>query len=259
MLNRFYLLVFIFISPLLWGEPNQVKTGRVPQQSPALSSCTYFLPYNPIVVEIGAGTGNITKYLASLREKATVYSFEADMDNFNELERLTQDLENVFVFPFGISNRNGKQCLYKPVALLNPNCLNDLDSNPSKFCSFLPPASYLETSYHYQTNEVECKNLQDWCYSNNIPKIDVLYLDVCGYEMDILQSSKNIINTATAIYVTTYDRSLWRGQGSINVIDSLLQQSGFILYTHWYEHGGTGMALYLKATHYRGVYERKLL
>ncbi len=259
MLKRLCFLVFLSISSFLWCNDQYIKTGRIPQRSPYPIGACYFLPYNPIIIEIGAGSGKITAQLATIREKSTVYSFESNIENFKKLEQNTQKFENVYIYPFGIGARNGPYPFYTPIELISQNRLNDLDKTPSMLSSILAPATYLENSYKYQRTNIQCENLQEWCQNNHIHKIDLLYLDACGYELEILQSSMGIANTAIAIFVTTYHGSFWREQGSFNSINSLLERSGYTLYTHWYEQGGKGTAFYLKTVYYKGVYERKLL
>ncbi len=124
--------------------------------------------------------------------------------------------------------------------------------------STLAPSHYLNHSFIYENSQAECRNLSNWCRENSIDKIDLLYLDACGYELEILRSSLDIAKTAIVIFVATHD-TLWQGQGSFNSINSLLTHAGFTLFTYWHRPGYDGMACFMQNTYYKGIYERRLI
>jgi FkbM family methyltransferase len=256
MLIRYFFLLGIFSSSFLCGNEDYKKIGKIPTRSPfSLASSSKFLPYNPIIIEIGAGVGGKTKELTRLRKKGVIYSFEPNQESFQKLQKTTENLKNVHIFPFGISKESGFYSLYQPVSSLQGKRLNDCLA----FSSLLVPSQLSKSLYKYEISKVECTNLEKWCQEQGLREIDMLYLDACGYEAGILCSSMNIIRTAKIIFVTTYDQILWERQASFNAINKILENAEFTLLSYWHKNNEKGMALYVKTDYYKGIFERKFL
>lgn len=101
MCKQICFIVFLFISCCLWSEQNYVKIGKIPNRSPyQMRTCSVFLPYNPIILTIGPPTEHQIIECAELRKKGIVYCFEQDRGKFQRLRQKTQNLTNVYLFPF---------------------------------------------------------------------------------------------------------------------------------------------------------------
>ena len=102
---------------------------------------------------------------------------------------------------------------------------------------------------HYQGPQaiVDCVILDDWCRKNGIDKIDFMWLDLEGMELQVLKSSPKILKTVSVIYTETNFYPFRIGMTQYAALRTFLEQSGFRLLSHWYHEGLQGNAIFVRA------------
>ncbi|MBU3925958.1 FkbM family methyltransferase, partial [Patescibacteria group bacterium] len=136
-----------------------------------------------IFVDIGANIGYFSLVSAKLvGDQGQVYAFEPDPDNFNLLEKniKANNYKNIIAVNKAVSNKSGKARLY-----LEPDnlCAHSLVAkNDNKFV------------------EVETVILDEFLKDK---KIDVIKIDVEGFEPVVLEGMKNIIKNNDKISIIT--------------------------------------------------------
>lgn len=190
-----------------------------------------FLPYNPIIVEIGAFEGAGTISLSSTYPYGTVFAFEPHPIAYGHLIENTRSLKNVVVIHSAVSTQNRTKKLY---------------GNG-------PTASLIPQKQKTQVG-VPVVILDDWCKNLGIDHIDFLRLDAGGLEWPIIESSPNILKTVIVIVTKTNMDSAQSLVLPYSILKTQLENKGFELLSHWYQEGKEGEATFVRKYMYNSIF-----
>jgi FkbM family methyltransferase len=205
-----------------------------------LATLPQFLPYNPIVVEAGAYWGTDTVRAAQLWPKGTIIAFEPNPSAFAQLKKATQQLNNTIIENLALNNYSGDGTLYV--------CHGSSGNEPIyEFASsLLPPSKAMEIHYQGPRCDVTCTVLDEWCRSHQVDHVDLLKLELEGLELPVLKSSPRILETVQVIFVQTSFFPFRIGGTHYANLKLFLNESGFVLLSHWYREGLSGHAVFLR-------------
>lgn len=189
------------------------------------------------VVQVGAHKGEEVSIYKELNKESKIYLFEPQKKLFSFLERRFFNDKNIFIFNTALGDYEGRLNMYKD------------KNNDSQSSSLLKPKdhllyhSYIEFSL--DTNEfVEIKTLDSF----NIQNVNLLCIDVQGYELKVLKGAKKILPQCEAVLVEINRKELYEGCPNVKELDLHLKEYGFVRYvTKWWK--GTipwGDAMYIK-------------
>jgi FkbM family methyltransferase len=195
------------------------------------SNAQAFLPYNPVIVEIGAFEGAGTLGLGSIYPYGTIFAFEPHLIAYDHLVEKTHSLKNVSVVHSAVSSWNGIATLY--------------GNGPS--ASLLPQNS--ESGV-----DVPIVVLDDWCRQHGIDHIDFLRLDAGGLEWQIVESSPDILKGVIVIVTKTYMNPPQASIPSYPILKKRLENEGFELLSHWYQEGKEGEATFIRKCMYDSLF-----
>lgn len=204
------------------------------------SNARAFLPYNPVIFEIGAYKGEGTLSLAGDFPHAKIIAFEPHPRSYAALAEKVRAYTHVLPVNLAMNTFNGKASLYVyreddvTATLLNP-CNRFDKTQPSSI-------------------EVSCAVLDDWCAQNGIGRIDFLRLDAEGFEYHILRSSPKALKTVLVILTKTYFHKLRSSFVPYEYLKKFLYDNGFILLSHWYKDGEGGEAMFIRKIMYDSVF-----
>ncbi|MEI8365853.1 MAG: FkbM family methyltransferase [Parachlamydiaceae bacterium] len=191
-----------------------------------------FIPYNPVIVEIGAYEGRGTEGLGRGFPYGTVYAFEPLPRAYSELVQRTQSLPNVTTFNLAVNTFNGTVHLWGD------------DDNASL--------------QHFERKDkkitVPCIVLDAWCKQNGITHIDFLRLDAGGIEGRIIKSSPEILKTVSVLVTKTHLSSSKKNVTSFQSLKKALEDQGLTLLSHWYEEGKEGEAVFVRKCMYDSIF-----
>ncbi len=190
-----------------------------------------FLPYNPVIVEIGAFEGAGTSGLGSSYPYGTIIAFEPHPLSYDHLVEKTHSLKNVSVIHAAVSTRNGLATLYGN----GPTASLLLQKNGSQV-------------------DVPVVVLDDWCRQYGIDHIDFLRLDAGGLEWQILKSSPRILKEVIVIVTKTYMNPSKSSIFSYPKLKKMLEKEGFELLSHWYQEGKEGEATFVRKYMYDSLF-----
>lgn len=150
-----------------------------------------YLPLNPTIVEAGAHIGVDTVQMSNLWPKGTIHAFEPIPELFSQLQRNTSQQDNICCYPMALGKQTGSTKIF----------VSSGRSDASS--SLLPPKEHL--TYHpdilFETEiQVPTITLDEWAEEQNIKKIDFLWLDLQGYELEVLKAAANVLESVQAIY-----------------------------------------------------------
>lgn len=226
------------------GEPREDISNLI-------KNAQSFLPYNPIIVEVGGYEGELTKQLAEEYPDGRIIVFEPNPRAFQNLLGNTTGLANVTAVNCALSTYEGTAKLYlnhgvycnEPSLEKWSSLLEGFSLGTDRFNCFRGP-----------TIEVPCVVLEDWCKSHEIDHIDFLQLDVEGFELQILKSSPEILKTIPVIHTKTNLSQFRRETTSFRQLWAFLEANGFTLLSHWYRESLQGEATFVQTKIYDVIF-----
>jgi FkbM family methyltransferase len=184
---------------------------------------TQNFPDNFIVVECGGHIGNDTVKLAEYFKNGTIYSVEANKILYDK-HLIGLNKSNVKVYNMALADKCGEMTFYI-------DCNKDGDMGASSLLE--SSESYLKNHIHEENKiTVKCTRLEDFMKNNKIDKIDLLWLDMEGYEYYLLKDSESILNKISYIY-TEVNFQEFRKNGKLYSDIKNILSNNFIEIARW--------------------------
>lgn len=177
-----------------------------------------FLQKKPIIIEAGAHMGTDTCEMARIRPKSTIYSIEPVPELFNELTRRTAKYPNIKCFQMALGERT------------ETSLMNKSSGNSDASSSILDPKEHLKCHpdvLFKEKIEIDVITLKDFCSINHINKVDFLWLDLQGYELNVLKVSEEILRSVKAIYTEVSLIENYSGSALYPELKGWLESAGF--------------------------------
>jgi FkbM family methyltransferase len=177
-----------------------------------------FLPRNPTIVEAGAHIGSDTIEMSKIWRKGEIHAFEPVPYLYKQLIQNTKDIQNIKCYSMALSDKEGNSKIF----------ISSGNSNASS--SLLKPKEHL--LYHpdviFQENLIiQTTTLDLWASANDINRVDLLWLDLQGYEPLKLRVSPKILKTVKVIYTEVNLKELYQGAILYPEFSQWLNQQGF--------------------------------
>jgi 2-O-methyltransferase len=176
-----------------------------------------FLPQNPVVIDCGAHDGSDSLELAQML-RAKVFSFEPVPAVFNRLKERTKSNRSIECFQLALGDKNGSVSFYVSAGASDGSS------------SILPPKDHLldhpAVSFP-ETIEVSCKTLDSWAEENKVAKIDMLWLDMQGFELPMLKASPDMLSKVKAIHTEVSMKETYSGVAVYHELRTWLESQGF--------------------------------
>jgi 2-O-methyltransferase len=207
--------------PRYQGELNyKVITDKI---SDVLHFIKPYLPPNPVVLECGGHDGEDTVFMASFWPQGKVYTFEPVPELFKILTYKTVHFPNIKRYQLALSEVTGTQTFY----------FSDLKNSgsPSGSSSLLPPKDHLKFDSYVTFNgtfEVASMKLDDWAKIEGLDQIDFMWLDMQGYELNMLKISE-LAKKTKVIYLEVEFIEAYKGQYLYSNVKKWMEENGFKL------------------------------
>lgn len=182
------------------------------------------LPSNPIVVEAGSFYGHDTLRMKEFWPNATIHAFEPVPEIFELLQEKTKSVSEVFCHNVALAQHNGTQTFFLSEKPQKPNIA-------SQAGSLLPPQERLKWSDQEFKKQitVNTTTLNNWVNQHKIEHIDFLWLDLQGYELNVLKAAENILPTVRVIYTEVHFCQAYKDQYEYTQVKKWLESHGFTL------------------------------
>jgi FkbM family methyltransferase len=158
------------------------------------------------VIDVGANNGQFLNLLTQIGFQGDVCSFEPIPELHQRIQTLYQNKKNWLQFPYACGATDG-------TAIINISESSDFSSilKPNKFCLSENP-----TSRSVRTQAIEVKRLDSFLrgvYSNFLQRKILLKIDTQGYDQEVFEGAREILNSIKAVQVeipaiTLYQESL---------------------------------------------------
>ncbi|NMH25320.1 FkbM family methyltransferase [Flavobacterium solisilvae] len=176
-----------------------------------------------VIFDCGANIGYVTYQLSSRFKSSKIYSFEPNPSVFNKLKKSVETNKNISVNNVGIGDEKNNLEFYK--------------NNNTGTSSFLEPNDFHKSNLarKYQKLNVPIISIGDFCLENNIDKIDILKLDIEGYELKALKGCKQMLenNKIDFIFSEVNLIPTYEGQCLMEEIISFLRSFNYIPYNFY--------------------------
>ncbi len=196
------------------------------------------LPANPVIIDCGAHNGTDTVELATLFKSGVVHAFEPISQLYSKLSARATKFDNIRCYQVALADRDGVMDFF----------ISEGESDASS--SLLKPQEVLKfhpDTFFKEKISVTTRTLDSWAFENNIPRVDMLWLDMQGYELQTLQASKKILDTVSVIHTEVSTRELYAGIGHYKDYRIFLESKGFTVVVEAIPKGWVmGNALFVK-------------
>lgn len=187
----------------------------------AMNFAKKYLPEDPIILECGGCNGLDTIMMAQTWPNCKVYTFEPIPSLFQVIIKVTDSYSNISPYQLALGDFCGKGNFY----------VSNIDGLTSGSSSLLPPKDHLKEAPSIQFDEmieVDVMKLDDWALTNEVQNIDYFWLDMQGYELNMLMVSE-LAKKAKVIYIEVEFIELYAGQYLFADVAKWMLENGFEL------------------------------
>lgn len=177
---------------------------------------------NPCIIDGGAHRGDAVDVLSALLPQATFHCFEPDPMLGAELEVHFAGNDKTKVVRVALGDALG-------TATFNINA-----SRPTN--SLLPSGEVLQADLQalcrtVEQVEVEVTTIDDYCRKNNVNRVDIIKLDLQGYDYLALKGAEQTLRQARVVLVEVLFREIYKGCHLFPDILNFMMTQGYELYT----------------------------
>lgn len=151
----------------------------------------YFIPSlkDPVIFDVGGHIGNFTLAANVFYKKSKIYLFEPIKKTYNLAAVNLKEESNVQIYNIAIGDSDGKKKMY-------------FDKNELSISSF--NADSIINQDRMESQEVVTIKLSTFIREHNIEKIDLLKIDVEGFELEVLRGSLDIMDRVHNIIIEVH-------------------------------------------------------
>jgi len=172
------------------------------------------------VLDIGSLNGiESVKFTEKLKD-VRVYNFEPNPHSHQTVLLSTSGIDAISCFNIAASDYNGKSKFY-------------VTSNAGASSLLRPINTTSPAGRILNEIEVDVVRLDDWAIENNIPSVDVIWMDAQGSELNILQGMPELLKTVKAVYTECSTKPYYEGGVHKNKVVEFLESHGFDLVSEW--------------------------
>ncbi len=198
------------------------------------------------IVEVGARYGDESLFLSQIFKNAQIYSFECNPQTVNICRRNLQDKPRIHFYDYGLGDITTTLPFYSYMQQ------NDGAS------SFLKRIDYEQTQR--ETGYMKIHTLFDFTRENLIATIDLLCMDIQGYELNVLKGCGEFISNVKYVimeepkqkinlmYLPKDTHSKYIGAPSYNDIKQFMEENDFVELERIDENAIEDNVLYMKRT-----------
>ena len=171
---------------------------------------------NPIIFDVGAHTGETIERFRKLYNKSIIHSFEPQVDSFQKLKKFSDDKTILNNFALGEKIEIKKFYINK----------NDSTSGFYKF------TDKMFADHNNYSKDIQIKTLDQYVEERNVENIDILKIDVQGYEDNVLKGAiKTLTNKIKILELEIIFIDYYEIKSSFYNLESIIKPLGFELYT----------------------------
>ena len=190
----------------------------------SLKIAMHFLPEDPVIIEAGAYEGKESCAMAAYWPKGHVHCFEPAGTLFERVKSNAASISNISAYQLALADQSGKRVLHLSKEM------DDLE-RVSMSSSLLPPKDcLLYSAAKFEGYEVvQVTTLDAWAKAYQIPKVDMLWLDVQGGQLDALKGAETLLGSVSVILAKLEFVEAFEGQPLYQEVRAWLEEQDFAL------------------------------
>jgi FkbM family methyltransferase len=176
-----------------------------------------YLKAHSNIIDCGAHDGRDSIRLQK-QLNATIFSFEPVPRLFEILKKNTEINKRIIPYNIALSDEIGYSKFY----------VSSGETDASS--SLLKPSAHLQdhpSVIFEEVIQVKTDTLDVWAKTNKIERIDMLWLDMQGFEMQMLKASPNILSTVKVIHTEVSTKNTYQKVHQYLEYKNFLNENGF--------------------------------
>jgi len=169
---------------------------------------------DPIILEIGCNDGSNTLWFLEAFESPRIFCFEPDPRAVSRFRHKIGERPEISFYEYAIGSKNGEETFYMSGGAESEELPEGWDYSGSirkpKNVTLVHPWLTFEKNITVQT-----KTLDTWCAEQGIDRIDFIWMDVQGAEIDVIRGGENALRKTRFLYTEYNDKELYEGQLSL--------------------------------------------
>ncbi len=179
---------------------------------------------SPLILDVGAHHGESVEFFKAIFPNSTIYSFEPDPDNYKLLKDFCDNInlnntQSGLIHPvnMGIAEKEGTMSFYK--------------QSISHLGSFLPVNRHSKDSLGYASSannnviEVSVTSLDAFCSQSNVRNVDLLKIDVQGYEVAVLKGAMQTLPKVRCCTIEVNFFDFYQNSSSLLEVETIMNKS----------------------------------
>ncbi len=220
------------------AEWQRSQKGHPASEHLALQTLRNFLPDDPVIIQGGAYIGYMSLEMSSLWPKGQIHAFEAAKDLSVLASLNTRHRPNIHIHSKAISSKSGSLPFYRSSG-------SGLGSS-----SLMIPLRHREVypDIHFDRTEfVDSIALTDFVLSKKIPRIDLLWLDLQGGELEALRGAAELLPYIPFIFIEVNLEEMYKGAPLYAELRAWLEHQGYQVANEFFSSKGSqGDVLFMK-------------
>lgn len=174
-----------------------------------------------VVVDVGANVGDFSECVLAFQPWARLYLVEPLEETHPELRRKFGEYAGVMLDSFALGSEEGEREFFV--------------SRYDQASSFLEIGTALETGAYgldftrKEVRRVRIRRLEDYLRERSLERVDLLKLDVQGFELEVLRGAGDALSRIDWIYAEAQFQELYRGGPLFSEVFAFLFEKGFDL------------------------------
>jgi FkbM family methyltransferase len=183
------------------------------------------------ILDIGSWHLKQTLELSQIFEFATIHAFEPNPETFQYCQNVLKSLPNfvknrISIHDLALTNEIGKLSFY-PLDKTKTHSSNEGIASLSKLRSDMD-GSLLNDKWVQKEIIVNASTLDKWAEENGVHNIDLIWMDVQGAELKVLQGSKTVLPNVKAICTEAGLTPYYEEHSLKQHIDDFMKENNFI-------------------------------
>ena len=200
------------------------------------------------IFEFGSRYGEDSIEFAARYPQSAIYCFECNPKSLTILREKIELYSNIIFKECAISDR----CEIIEFFQINEAKTKTawVDGNQGASSIFKASGKYPLEVYHQDVINVQAITLNSILIQENIPEIDVMWMDIQGAELKALKGMGNKLANLKIVHLEVEFIEIYKGQPLFSKIDNFLKQNNFVFLGFTSKTHFSGDVIYLNSSHF---------
>jgi FkbM family methyltransferase len=181
-----------------------------------------------IIFDIGANKGQSVRFFKNLYPQSKIYAFEPSASSYNKLRSFIANkrFSGVFMIPTGLGDSQ-KEIIFHESDLSETSTFA-LPNQDSKYLKKKNRILFQKNMNSYRSTLMQITTLDDFIEKNEIDFIDILKIDVEGFELEVIQGATKALEKGIVqiLQIENQDNDMRRD--NFHEIDSFLRKRNYL-------------------------------